>query len=52
MINTLFSPSEIKKLKSEIIKQKNRRNTNDQNSLNGLYCSISNIERKNKYRNN
>lgn len=44
-MNTLFSRSEIKKLKDELRKQK--REGNNLEGVRGLYLAISNIERHN-----
>lgn len=46
-MNTLFSKSEIKKLKDELRKQK--RKGNNLEGISGLYSAISNIERHNSY---
>lgn len=50
MINVLFSPSELKKLKKCINQQKYSSPMNEEKirNLNGLYTAISNIERKNR----
>lgn len=49
MINVLFSPSELKKLKKCINKQKYSSLDKEKiRNLNGLYTAISNIERKNR----
>ena len=48
MINVLFSPSEIKKLKKHLKNQKaNCINKEEAESLNGLYKALSGIERNN-----
>lgn len=48
MINVLFSPSEIKKLKRHLQKQKVAcTNKNEIEPLNGLYKALSNIEKNN-----
>lgn len=48
MINVLFSPSELKKLKKYLAKQKiNCANEEKKESLNGLYKALSGIERNN-----
>ena len=55
MINVLFSPSEIRKLKEHINKQKfyseNVGNKEEIEKLNGLYKALYDIERKNAKRN-
>ena len=49
MINVLFSPSELKKLKKCINQQKYSSSDKEKiRNLNGLYTAISNIERKNR----
>ena len=50
VINVLFSPSELKKLKKCINQQKYSSPMNEEKirNLNGLYTAISNIERKNR----
>lgn len=46
-MNILFSKSEIKKLKDELIKQKIK--GNDLKGVSNLYSVISNIDRRNTY---
>ena len=49
VINVLFSPSELKKLKKCINKQKYSSSDEEKiRNLNGLHTTISNIERKNR----
>ena len=44
MVNVLFSPTEIKKLKEHI---KNQKSSSNQEHLDGFYKALSNIEKRN-----
>ena len=44
MVNVLFSPAEIKKLKEHI---KNQKSSSNQEYLDGFYKALSNIEKRN-----
>lgn len=47
MINNLFSPTEIRKLKKEIENQKNYCNKEEVRHFDGLYKTLNSIEKKN-----
>lgn len=53
MINVLFSPSEIKKLKKCLENQRSKCiNKTEVESLNGLYKALSSVEKNNAKSNN